>query len=82
MLDYCGHTGNWENGCESIIRTMFASSADTVIMPIQDVLGFGADTRMNTPGKADNNWAFRITKEQLDSIDKNRFKELNRLYYR
>ena len=82
MLNYCGHKGDWKNGCESIIRTMFASSADTVIMPIQDVLGFGADTRMNTPGKADNNWAFRITKEQLNSIDKNRFKELNKLYYR
>ena len=82
VLDYCGHKGDWKNGCESIIRTVFSSHADTVIMPIQDILGFGADTRMNTPGKAENNWAYRITKEQLDSIDRNYWKNLNATYYR
>ena len=82
MLEYCNHSGDWKNGCESIIKTMFASHSDTVIMPIQDILGFGADTRMNTPGKAENNWAFRITREQLNSIDRNYWKKLNNLYYR
>lgn len=82
MLSYCGHTGDWKEGCSSIIRTMLASHSSTVIMPIQDILGFGADTRMNTPGCAENNWAFRITKEQLDSIDRDYFKKLNRMYFR
>ena len=82
MLKYCGHNGGWENGCESIIRTMFASHAGLVILPIQDLLGYGSDTRLNIPGKADGNWQFRITKEQLDGINKQRFKELNKLYFR
>ena len=82
MLDYCGHKGDWKNGCESIIRTMFQSHAGLVIMPIQDLLGFGCDTRLNTPGKADGNWSYRITKEQLDSIDREYFKKLNKLYFR
>ena len=82
MLSYCGHAGDWKSGCDSIIRTMFASSANVVIMPIQDLLGFGADTRINTPGKAEGNWAYRVTKEQIDSIDRNRFKYLNKTYYR
>ncbi len=83
MLAYCGHTENdWGNGCESIIRTMMASHAGTVIMPIQDLLGYGSDTRLNTPGKTENNWAYRITKEQLDSIDRSYFKKLNKLYSR
>lgn len=82
MLEYCGHSGSWETGCESIIRTMFASHAKLVIMPIQDLLGYGSDTRLNTPGRADGNWQYRITKEQLDSIDKERFKRLNRIYSR
>ncbi len=82
MLSYCNHSGDWKTGCESIIKTMLASHADTVIMPIQDLLGFGADTRINTPGRADGNWAYRITKEQLDSIDRNYFKFLNKMYYR
>ena len=82
MLNYCGHKGDWKSGCESIIRTMFSSHASTVIMPIQDLLGYGCDTRINTPGKADGNWSYRVTKEQLDSIDRNYWKNLNKLYYR
>ncbi len=82
MLKYCGHMGRWESGCESIIRTMYQSHAKLVIMPVQDLLGYGSDTRLNIPGKADGNWAYRITKEQLDGIDKARFKELNSMYAR
>lgn len=82
MLSYCGHTGDWKDGCSSIIRTMLSSHASTVIMPIQDILGFGADTRINTPGKAEGNWAYRVTKEQIDSIDREYFKKLNTLYFR
>ena len=82
MLSYCGHTGDWKDGCSSIIRTMLASHASTVIMPIQDILGFGADTRINTPGKAEGNWAYRVTKEQIDGIDREYFKKLNILYFR
>lgn len=82
MLEYCGHHDNWQTGCESIIRTMFASHAGLVIMPIQDLLGYGCDTRLNTPGNAQGNWAYRITKDQLDSIDRNRFRQLNKIYCR
>ena len=82
MLAYCGHSGHWETGCESIIRTMFQSHAGLVIMPIQDLLGYGSDTRLNIPGKADGNWAYRVTKQQLDSIDKNKFRTLNKVYHR
>ena len=82
MLEYCGHGGDWKSGCESIIRTMFASHADLVMLPIQDVLGYGSDTRLNTPGKPDGNWAYRVTREQLDSIDRARFRRLNEIYCR
>ncbi len=83
MLEYCGFKGDdWSGGCEHIIRTMMASSAGVVIMPIQDLLGYGSDTRLNTPGKSEGNWAYRITKEQLDSIDKKRFRRLNEIYSR
>ena len=61
---------------------MFASHAGTVIFPIQDILLYGADTRMNTPGTSKHNWAFRITKEQLDTIDCGYFAYLNDLYTR
>ena len=83
MLEYCGYTNqDWTGGCSAIIQTMFRSHAGLVVMPIQDLLGYGSDTRLNIPGKAEGNWQYRITKEQLDSIDKNHFRRLNELYSR
>jgi len=82
MLSYCGHVGDWKCGLDSMIRTIFASHAGLVMLPIQDLLGYGCDTRLNTPGKASGNWAYRITKEQLDSIDRKKWRSLNKLYYR
>lgn len=83
MLEYFGYTNeNWDNCYDHIIRFLFASHANTVILPIQDLLKFGADTRLNIPGKADGNWSYRITKEQLNKIDKAHYKRLNALYNR
>ena len=59
--------------------TLMASAADTVILPMQDVLGFGADTRMNRPGIGEGNWTFRITYDQLASVDVGRFARMNEL---
>lgn len=83
ILEYCGYKEeSHESVCDAVIRTMLASHAGLVIIPIQDLLGFGSDTRLNTPGKAEGNWGFRITKEQLDSIDTAHFYRLNELYSR
>ena len=65
-----------------IIKTMMASHADTVIFPIQDIFVYGADTRMNTPGTASENWQYRITGDQLGAVDRSKFRYLNSLYGR
>ena len=67
---------------DTILRTLLRTSAERVIFPIQDILGYGADTRMNTPGVAVGNWAYRVTADQLDGIDRGYWKWLNRLYGR
>ncbi len=83
MLEYCGFEGeNWDLCYDSIIRTMLQSHAGTVIFPIQDLLKYGSDTRLNIPGKAEGNWSYRITKDQLDTIDRKLYKKLNYLYRR
>ncbi len=83
VLDYCNCPHHdWNRGCEMIIKTMMASHADTVIFPIQDILVYGADTRMNTPGTVNSNWAYRITADQLGSVDTEKFKYLNTIYGR
>ena len=54
--------------------------SDQVAHP--NLCGFGKDTKMNVPGVPNGNWAFRVTQEQLDGIDKKWLKELNDVYYR
>lgn len=71
-----------EKGCDAIIRTIMASNAGLTIFPIQDLLGYGNDTRLNIPGRAEGNWLFRITKAQVDGINTSKYRELNRLYGR
>lgn len=82
MLAYCGHTGPWEQGLDSMIRTLFASHADQIVLPIQDLLGFGSDTRLNTPGRAENNWAYRLSQSQFQALDWPHWRRLNQLYGR
>ena len=64
------------------IREVFASHSKICILPLQDILCFGADTRMNTPGRAEGNWGYRVTEAQLASIDRKAFYELNKTYGR
>ncbi len=83
VLSYCNASGDdWNQGCRRIIKTMLASHASTVIFPIQDLLVYGADTRMNTPGTSKNNWAYRLTRDQLNTADRRRLHDLNQLYGR
>ena len=59
-----------------------SSVADLVIFPVQDILLYGADTRMNRPGESDGNWSFRLTEGQMKQIDVAKFRKLNELYCR
>ena len=83
VLEYCGgYEDDWNVGCAKIMRTMLTSHADRVIFPIQDIFVYGSDTRMNTPGTSENNWAYRITTEQLRAVDTEKLLKLNKLYSR
>ncbi len=82
-LDYCGfESGDWGGATPLFLRAIFASVSDLAVIPIQDYLMYGSDTRINTPGVADGNWSYRVTKEQLDGANKEFFKTLNRIYKR
>ncbi len=60
---YLGRPGGraLRNGIEQI----WASSAQTAIMPMQDMLMLGSDARFNIPGTATGNWKWRIERERL-----------------
>ena len=48
-----------------LIYLAMSSIAAICIMPLQDVLGFGSDCRMNTPGTTEGNWRWRCGDEYL-----------------
>jgi 4-alpha-glucanotransferase len=64
------------------MKLALESVADTVILPMQDLLGLGSEARMNTPGTVDNNWRWRMRARQLRPELASRMREMNRIYGR
>lgn len=54
-LDTDGSEMNW-----TLMRALMKSVAETVLFPMQDVLGLGSEARMNTPAVASGNWRWRM----------------------
>lgn len=46
-------------------RLVLESKADTAILPLQDWIGLGSESRMNTPGTVDGNWLWRVNPDDL-----------------
>lgn len=64
------------------IRAILASVADTVLFPLQDVLGLGSEARMNLPGRPGGNWRWRFTADALTAQLAARLNGLTKLYDR
>lgn len=82
IMEYCGYTGDWDACYDAILRTVLASHAGLLMLPVQDLLQYGSDTRLNIPGQSAGNWSYRITKEQLNRLSGRKFMKWNRLYGR
>ena len=65
-----------------LIRAILASVANTVLMPLQDVLGVGSEGRMNLPGTPSGNWRWRFRAGQLTEAITARLRALGELYER
>ncbi len=76
-LDYYGDDVVFE-----LIKAAYASAADLVIIPMQDVLNLGDEARMNYPGKLGGNWTWRFTWDMIPKDIAGRLKELAELYER
>ena len=58
---------NAENISREMIRLALSSVARVAIFPMQDLLGFGSDCRMNTPGTVEGNWRWRCAPRFLNN---------------
>jgi len=66
----------------AFMRALMASVADTVLFPLQDVLGLGSEARMNTPAVPSGNWRWRFRAEMLGPRIAARLKEMGSIYDR
>jgi len=66
---------------EACVRCLYASAANTVIIPLQDILGLGDEARMNRPGTVGDNWIWRMKKPVKKAAVK-RLKSLAQTYFR
>ena len=64
------------------IRLAYASTAALAIIPMQDVLGFGNDCRMNRPGSNEHNWAWRCAPRFITPETAARLRDLAFFYNR
>jgi 4-alpha-glucanotransferase len=70
------HTAKGEEMPWALIRMAMASEAQLAIVPAQDLLGLGSDSRMNTPGSASGNWTWQAGEELFDDAIADRLRAL------
>jgi 4-alpha-glucanotransferase len=68
--------------CWHLIEAVYKSNADTVIIPLQDILCLDSDARMNIPGTKTGNWAWRYPSGSLTKEIKEKLKNLASKYSR
>ena len=58
------------------IKLALDSEARTAIIPLQDILGLGTDSRMNVPGTIGHNWEWRYSDDLMRQDILNKMKSL------
>ena len=64
-VDECFGLKDKENVNFAIIRAVYASRCNLVVITMQDILGLESNARMNIPSVAYGNWTWRMTKCQI-----------------
>lgn len=68
---------NW-----GMIRGGMESVADTFVVQMQDLLGLGAESRMNTPGTPDGNWQWRMLPDEATPTLAQKLYQYTKMYGR
>lgn len=82
LSSYLGRELTQEQVHWELIRLALMSVADTAVIPMQDLLGLGAEARMNRPGTTEGNWEWRLVPEQITPSLTACLAEMTKLYGR
>lgn len=78
--EYLGYYG--DDICFQLIRAAYASVANTVVIPMQDMLKLDSSARMNFPGKLGGNWVWRFSWDQIPSNLADTYNGMCKMYER
>lgn len=81
ILEYLG-LEEWSDFHWKLIRQAYRTVADLVIIPVQDILGFGPEFRMNRPGTAEGNWRFKLMEGSMTHDMTQRLRRMAHIYRR
>ena len=81
----CRYIGREVSGGDvsgELIRILMMSVANTVIVPVQDLLGLGEEARMNRPSTPTGNWEWRLLPDQMTQRHADLLEEWTSIYGR
>jgi 4-alpha-glucanotransferase len=82
LARYLGREVTPESVAPELVRLAMMSVADIAVLPMQDVLGLGAEARMNRPATPSGNWEWRVTEEQLSPLLAEGLRAMTEIYGR
>lgn len=82
LFQYLGREVSAEDLPWELIRLAMMSPAETVIIPLQDVLGLGSQARMNRPARRRDNWRWRFGPQALDAATAERLRDVTATFAR
>jgi 4-alpha-glucanotransferase len=80
VLEYTNSDGKDVVG--DMIRLAWSSVAQMAIIPLQDLLRLGSESRMNLPGTIGDNWRWRFTWDQITEEMGEEISKMSKIYRR
>lgn len=80
-INYC-NLNKTEGYNWGFIRAAYASVSDYAIVQMQDILGLGSESRMNTPSTLGGNWSWRMKEGALTPVISKKLYNLSKIYRR
>ncbi len=82
LHNYFGQMLESGNINETLMRSLYSSVADTVIVPMQDILNLDGSCRMNRPASTGGNWLWRMRRGAFSSKIQEKLIDYTKLYNR
>lgn len=82
LVRYVGRAVDASSVAWELVRLAMMSVAGLAVLPLQDILGLGSETRMNRPATTKGNWEWRVARGRLEKTLARRLAGITRTYGR